>query len=175
MCVVLLAFAWPTATSRVQNLPVAVVGLQEQVDAVTQKMPEYLLELHPVASREDAVNGITSREVCGGIVLGHHTTESALRSAEGRGCRRERPRDRSGHSTFGSLYIMYIIGHRDTSAATLYGANLIRPLRCLRWPRVDTQPRISPARVTTGRNAARCLLHDAPHDDMDQRIGTCAA
>ncbi|MEV7650099.1 hypothetical protein [Kocuria marina] len=70
MYVVLLAFAWPTATSRVQNLPVAVVGSQEHVDAVTQKMPEHLLELHLMASREDAVNGITSREVCGGIVLG---------------------------------------------------------------------------------------------------------
>lgn len=134
MCVVLLAFAWPTATSRVQNLPVAVVGLQEQVDAVTQKMPEHLLELHPMANSEDAVNGITSREVCGGIVLGHHTTESALRSAEGRGCRRERPRDRSGHSTFGSLYIMYIIGHGGTSVVTLYEANPIQPLGGLRWP-----------------------------------------
>ncbi|MEX5266760.1 hypothetical protein [Kocuria sp. CPCC 204721] len=83
MCVVLLAFAWPTATSRVENLPGAVVGSQEQVDAVTQKMPEHLLELHPMVNSEDAVNGITSREVCGGIGLGHHTTESALRSAEG--------------------------------------------------------------------------------------------
>lgn len=46
-------------------------------------MPEHLLELHPMANSEDAVNGITSREVCGGIGLGHHTTESALRSAEG--------------------------------------------------------------------------------------------
>ncbi|WP_179861215.1 hypothetical protein [Kocuria marina] len=61
----------------------AVVGLQERVDAVTQKMPEHLLKLRPMFSREDAVNGITSREVCGGIGLGHHTTESALRSAEG--------------------------------------------------------------------------------------------
>ncbi|WP_270260227.1 ABC transporter permease [Kocuria marina] len=70
VCVVLLAFAWPTATSRVENLPVAVVGPQEQIDTVTQKMPEHLLELHPVANREDVVNGITSREVYGGIVLG---------------------------------------------------------------------------------------------------------
>ena len=70
VCVVLLAFAWPTATSRVENLPVAVVGSQEQIDTVTQKMPEHLLELHPVANREDAVNGIRSREVYGGIVLG---------------------------------------------------------------------------------------------------------
>ncbi|NDO78884.1 ABC transporter permease [Kocuria indica] len=70
VCVVLLAFAWPTATSRVENLPVAVVGPQEQIDTVTQKMPEHLLELHPVANREDVVNGIRSREVYGGIVLG---------------------------------------------------------------------------------------------------------
>lgn len=83
MCVVLLAFAWPTATSRVENLPVAVVGSQEQIDTVTQKMPEHLLELHPMASREDAVNGITSWAVCGGIALGHHKKEWALRSAEG--------------------------------------------------------------------------------------------
>ncbi|WP_231726466.1 ABC transporter permease [Kocuria rhizophila] len=66
----LLAFAWPTATSRTENLPVAVVGTQEQIDAVTAKMPDKLLDVHPVAHREDAVNGIRTREVYGGIVLG---------------------------------------------------------------------------------------------------------
>lgn len=66
----LLAFAWPTTTSRTENLPVAVVGTQEQIDAVTAKMPDKLLDVHPVAHREDAVNGIGTREVYGGIVLG---------------------------------------------------------------------------------------------------------
>jgi len=68
--IVLLAFAWPTATSRTENLPVAVVGTQEPIDAVTAKMPDKLLDVHPVAHREDAVNGIRTREVYGGIVLG---------------------------------------------------------------------------------------------------------
>lgn len=68
--IVLLAFAWPTTTSRTENLPVAVVGTQEQIDAVTAKMPDKLLDVHPVAHREDAVNGIRTREVYGGIVLG---------------------------------------------------------------------------------------------------------
>ena len=68
--IVLLAFAWPTATSRTENLPVAVVGTQEQIDAVTAKMPDKLLDVHPVARREDAVNGIRTREVYGGVVLG---------------------------------------------------------------------------------------------------------
>ncbi|RLZ02840.1 hypothetical protein CWC38_08995 [Kocuria tytonicola] len=68
--IVLLAFAWPTATSRTENLPVAVVGTQDQIDAVTEKMPDNLLDLHPVADREDVLNGIRTREVYGGIVLG---------------------------------------------------------------------------------------------------------
>ena len=70
VAVVLLAFAWPTMTSTTENLPVAIVGTQEQIDAVTEKMPENMLDLHPVAHREDAVNGIRTREVYGGIVLG---------------------------------------------------------------------------------------------------------
>ena len=68
--VVLLAFAWPTATSKTENLPVAVVGTQEQIDRMSEKMPENMLELHPVAHRQDVVNGIRTREVYGGIVLG---------------------------------------------------------------------------------------------------------
>lgn len=70
--IILLAFAWPTATSKVEHLPVAVVGSQEQIDSVTADMPEELLELHPVASRKDAINGILSREVYGGIILGEN-------------------------------------------------------------------------------------------------------
>lgn len=68
--IVLLAFAWPTVTSKTENLPVAVVGTQEQIDTVTEKMPENLPDIHPVADREDIVNGIKTREVYGGIVLG---------------------------------------------------------------------------------------------------------
>ena len=70
VCVVLLAFAWPTATSKIENLPVAVMGTQEQIDTITAKIPDDMLEIHPVANREDIINGIKSRKVYGGIVLG---------------------------------------------------------------------------------------------------------
>ncbi|MDO4919390.1 ABC transporter permease [Kocuria sp.] len=69
--IILLAFAWPTVTSKVQDLPVAVVGSQEQIDSLTDKMPDdNPLALHPVANRQDAENGIRSREVYGAILLG---------------------------------------------------------------------------------------------------------
>lgn len=67
---VLLAFAWPTVTSSPENLPVAVVGSSDQVEAMNEKLPEDLLDLHGASDREDAVHQIETREVYGAIVLG---------------------------------------------------------------------------------------------------------
>lgn len=68
--IVLLAFAWPTATSKTEHLPVAIIGTQEQIATISEKIPDNMLELHPVANRQDIINGIKTREVYGGIVLG---------------------------------------------------------------------------------------------------------
>lgn len=67
---VLLAFAWPTVTSSAQHLPVAVVGSPDQVNAMTEKLPDNLLDLHPAADRDLAVHRIETREVYGAIILG---------------------------------------------------------------------------------------------------------
>lgn len=70
VCIVLLAFAWPTVTSSPDHLPVAVVGSSEQLIAVKEKLPENLLDMHAARDRDDAVHQIETRKVYGAIVLG---------------------------------------------------------------------------------------------------------
>lgn len=70
VCIVLLAFAWPTVTSSPEHLPVAAVGSPEQVTAMKEKLPENLLDMHDATDRDDAVHQIETREVYGAIVLG---------------------------------------------------------------------------------------------------------
>lgn len=70
VCLVLLAFAWPSVTAKVQNLPIAAVGSADQVAQVTSKAPAGALELRTASSRDDAIGQIERREVYGAIVLG---------------------------------------------------------------------------------------------------------
>lgn len=69
VCVVLLAFAWPSITAKVQNLPVAAVGTAEQIAQITSKAPEGTLGIKTAASRDEAIDLIRHREVYGAIVL----------------------------------------------------------------------------------------------------------
>ena len=39
VCTVLLAFAWPSVTAKVQNLPVAAVGSTDQISQITTNAP----------------------------------------------------------------------------------------------------------------------------------------
>ncbi|WP_314318548.1 hypothetical protein [Actinomyces oris] len=74
---VLLAFSWPTLKARPRNLPIDVVGTQEQIDQVSEQMDSAqaasgntdALDLRTVDSREQAVEHIKTRDAVGAIVL----------------------------------------------------------------------------------------------------------
>lgn len=71
--VILLAFLWPTVTSSVKDLPIAVTGSPAAVAAVTaqlDKSADGALALTTASSRADAVKLIENRTVDGAIVLG---------------------------------------------------------------------------------------------------------
>jgi hypothetical protein len=70
VCIVLLAFAWPSVTAKVQNLPVAAVGSPDQISQITTNAPAGALDVRAVSSRDEAVALIKDREVYGAIVLG---------------------------------------------------------------------------------------------------------
>ena len=66
---ILLAFSWPSVTSDPEDLPVAAVGDQEQIDQITDNAPEGMLDVHRVDSRQEAVQLIREREVYGAFVV----------------------------------------------------------------------------------------------------------
>ena len=71
--VILLAFLWPTVTSSVKDLPIAVTGSPAAVSAVTaqlQKNAGGAFDLTTASSRAEAVKLIETRQVDGAIVLG---------------------------------------------------------------------------------------------------------
>ncbi|WP_336856028.1 ABC transporter permease [Sinomonas albida] len=70
VCVVLIAFAWPSVTAKVQNLPIAAVGSADQIAQVTSKAPAGALDVRTASSRDDAIGQIQRRDVYGAIVLG---------------------------------------------------------------------------------------------------------
>lgn len=70
VCIVLLAFAWPSVTAKVQNLPIAAVGHPDQISQITAKAPAGSLNVRTASSRDEAVKLIEQREVYGAIVLG---------------------------------------------------------------------------------------------------------
>ncbi|MFJ3958466.1 ABC transporter permease [Arthrobacter sp. NPDC090010] len=77
VCLILLAFAWPSVTAKPQHLPIAVVGSAEQVQQLTAKAPEGMLDIRTVASRDDAVSQIKNRDVYGAVVLPSGGTPAA--------------------------------------------------------------------------------------------------
>lgn len=80
VCVVLLAFAWPNVTAKVQHLPIAAVGNADQISQIASKAPEGALDVRTAASRDDAITQIQKREIYGAIVLGQ-TPEILIASA----------------------------------------------------------------------------------------------
>ena len=71
--VVLLAFLWPTVTSSVKDLPIAVAGEPAQTAQVEKQLDgsaDGVFDITTTASRADAVHLIETREVYGAIVLG---------------------------------------------------------------------------------------------------------
>lgn len=77
VCVILLAFAWPSVTAKAQHLPIAVVGSAEQVRQLTAKAPEGMLDIRTVASRDDALTQIKKRDVYGAVILPATTGNAA--------------------------------------------------------------------------------------------------
>lgn len=67
---ILLAFSWPTVTAEPNDLPIAAVGDQKQIDQVASNAPEGMLELKDADSRSAAEDMIRRREVYGALVLG---------------------------------------------------------------------------------------------------------
>lgn len=71
--VVLLAFLWPTVTSTVKDLPIAIAGDSTAVSAVEKQLDtaaDGAFDVTAVSSRQDAVDLIRTRDVYGAIVLG---------------------------------------------------------------------------------------------------------
>jgi hypothetical protein len=70
---ILIAFIWPSLTSSVRNVPLAVVGTSSQVSSVTTSLDDKLsggFVVTKVDDRADAVKLIRSRDELGAIVLG---------------------------------------------------------------------------------------------------------
>ncbi len=71
--ILVLAFSWPAATAKAQNLPVGISGPSAQVtqleEALARQNPSPFA-LQNVASRADAVSKIQQREIYGAILLG---------------------------------------------------------------------------------------------------------
>lgn len=78
LAVVVLAFLWPSVTSKVAHVPVAVVG---DSAAVSSQLSE-TFDISSAPDRATAVEQIQSREVYGAIVLGQ-TPEVLTASANG--------------------------------------------------------------------------------------------
>ncbi|GAA5034998.1 hypothetical protein ACFQRL_00245 [Microbacterium fluvii] len=77
--VILLAFAWPAVTASAHDLPVGIVGTDEQVDQVTDAIDEKAdgaIELIRYDDRDAAVTAIDERQAYGAIVLGAEQTDA---------------------------------------------------------------------------------------------------
>lgn len=77
--VILLAFAWPSITASAKDLPVGIVGTDEQVDPVQDAIDEQsdgAIELIRYDDRSAAVTAIEQRDAYGAIVLGAQPTDA---------------------------------------------------------------------------------------------------
>lgn len=85
VCVVVLAFSWPSVTLSPKDVPIAVAGPEDAVAPIEQALEEQgdgAFDLVKVSDRTAAVNAIESRDVYGAIVLG---TSPEVLTASGAG------------------------------------------------------------------------------------------
>ncbi|GAA1510217.1 hypothetical protein BJ978_000078 [Agromyces terreus] len=71
--VLVLAFSWPSVTSEAKDLPIAIAGPEQAVDATSEVVEENAdgaIALETVDDRDEAVEAIETREVYGAILLG---------------------------------------------------------------------------------------------------------
>lgn len=84
---IVLAFVWPSATSKARDIPVGISGPAAQVKTVKDKVSDQdpkPVHFVTVSSRADAVDRIKHREIYGAILLGTKTevlTSSAASTA----------------------------------------------------------------------------------------------
>ncbi|TPX02758.1 hypothetical protein FJ656_20735, partial [Schumannella luteola] len=81
--VLVTAFSWPSLTSEVQDIPVAIVGPDAAVTALETALDEKVpgaFDFSTVDDRDAAVSAIETREVYGAIVVGQ-TPEVLVASA----------------------------------------------------------------------------------------------
>ncbi|MEL5990259.1 ABC transporter permease [Microbacterium phosphatis] len=72
VCLVVLAFSWPTATLNPKDVPIAISGPSEALAPVEQAINEQadgMFELVEVTDRDEAVQQIKTRQVYGAIIL----------------------------------------------------------------------------------------------------------
>lgn len=85
VCVIVLAFSWPSATVNPQNVPVVIAGPAQAVDQVKttlDKQADGAFDLIVVSDRAAAVSKIKTRDAYGAIILGT-TPEVLTASAAG--------------------------------------------------------------------------------------------
>lgn len=73
VAVLVLAFSWPTVTAEPKDLPVAIAGPEQAVEAATQAIDERAdgaVALDEVDDREAALRAIEERRVYGAVILG---------------------------------------------------------------------------------------------------------
>lgn len=76
VAVIVLAFSWPNVTSEPKDVPIAIVGPDAQVEALTGALDARspgLFEVTTVEDRDAAVAAIESRDAYGAILLGLDT------------------------------------------------------------------------------------------------------
>jgi len=85
VCVIVLAFSWPTVTLNPKDVPIAITGPAQAlapIEDALNEQAEGAFQLVEVADRDAAVEAIRTREVYGAIVLGQ-TPEVLTASAAG--------------------------------------------------------------------------------------------
>lgn len=73
VCVIVLAFSWPSVTLNPQNVPIAISGpapAVQQLESALDKQADGAFTLITVSDRDAAVAKITSRSAYGAIILG---------------------------------------------------------------------------------------------------------
>ncbi|WP_075724750.1 hypothetical protein [Corynebacterium aquilae] len=81
--IIMLAFSWPTLTAKVEDLPVGVVGNQQQIAAMQQQVDDrgHTMVLHEEADRGAAVAAIERRDVYGALVFNDNAAPTMLVSS----------------------------------------------------------------------------------------------
>jgi hypothetical protein len=86
--IIVLAFAWPSKTQQMRDLPLSVAGPEESVqqfeDALEQAQPG-AFDFHPASDRAEAEDQVKKQETVGGVVFGEGQEPPEVLSAPAAG------------------------------------------------------------------------------------------